>query len=63
MEYKLSKKETMLVEMIGNGMTNSEIAVGLGITKASVGVYIHNLCRIVGARNRIELFNKLKKSI
>lgn len=53
----------MLVEMIGNGMTNSEIAVGLGITKASVGVYIHNLCRIVGARNRIELFNKLKKSI
>ena len=58
--HKLTEKERLLVDLIGQGMTNSEIADVLGIKVTSVGVYIHNLSRLVGAKNRIDLYNKLK---
>lgn len=59
-KHKLTEKEQKIVELIGKAKTNKEIAEVLGIKDTSVAVYIHNLCRFVGASNRIDLFNKLK---
>ena len=58
--HKLSKQEQKIVELIGQAKTNKEIAQEIGIKETSVATYIHNLCRFVGANNRIDLFNKLK---
>lgn len=58
--FKLSDKENKIIELIGKGLQNGEIADRLGLTRGTVGQYIHNLCRVTGARNRIELYNMLK---
>lgn len=56
----LTDKELKIIELIGKAKTNKEIAEIIGIKDTSVAVYIHNLCRLTGACNRIDLFNKLK---
>lgn len=58
---ELTEKEKQLIKLIGEAKTNSEIAEILKIKEGSVGVYIHNLCRIFGAKNRIDLYNKFQK--
>lgn len=60
---KLNTKECKIIKMIGQGYTNQEIAKELNLKKSSVAIYIYNLCRISEAKNRIELFNKLKSEI
>jgi DNA-binding CsgD family transcriptional regulator len=55
----LTEKESKIIELIGQGKTNKEIAAEIGIKHTSVAVYIHNLCRYIGARNRIDLYNKV----
>lgn len=57
---KLSKNETKIIALIGKGKKNREIAEILNLKEGSVAQYIYNLCRVTGATNRIELFNKLK---
>ena len=60
---KFTEREQNIIYLIGKGFTNKEIAEAMGISKNTVGMYIYNLCRIAGAKNRIELFNTLKKEV
>lgn len=59
-KFELTEQEKKIVELIGQAKTNREIAEELGIKETSVSFYIHNLCRYTKAKNRIDLFNKLK---
>lgn len=55
---KLTDKEKKIISLIGKALTNNEIAKRVGIKSTSIGVYIYNMCRICGAKNRIDLYNK-----
>lgn len=57
----LREKEKKIVQLIGQGKTNKEIAQMLDLKDTSVAQYIYNMCRLVGAGNRIELYNLLMK--
>ena len=58
---ELTEIEKLLINLIGEAKTNAEIAEILKIKESSVGVYVYNLCRLLGAKNRIDLYNKFKK--
>ena len=57
----LREKEKKIVQLIGQGKTNKEIAQMLKLKDTSVAQYIYNMCRLAGAGNRIELYNLLMK--
>ena len=57
----LREKEKKIVQLIGQGKTNKEIAQALKLKDTSVAQYIYNMWRLGGAGNRIELYNLLMK--
>jgi DNA-binding NarL/FixJ family response regulator len=52
-QFGLTRREQQLVEMIGRGFTNKEIAVDLGLSEQTVKNHIHHLLRKVGVRDRL----------
>lgn len=60
---ELSKTQKNIVNLIGKGLTNKQIAKKLGLSKNTVISYIYLLSKVFEAQNRIELFNKLKEVI
>jgi DNA-binding NarL/FixJ family response regulator len=60
---KLSKTQKNIVNLIGKGLTNKQIAEKLGLSKHTVITYIYTLSKVYEAQNRIELYNKLKEVI
>lgn len=60
---KINETEKSIVYLIGKGYTNQEIAENLGKAKATISTYIFHLCRQHGAKNRIDLYNKLRGEI
>jgi DNA-binding NarL/FixJ family response regulator len=60
---KLSKTQKNIVNLIGKGLTNKQIAEKLGLSKNTVISYIYLLSKVFEAQNRIELYNKLKEVI
>lgn len=60
---KLTEVEKSIVYLIGKGFTNTEIAENLGKAKGTVATYIFHLCKQHGAKNRIELYNKLRREV
>ncbi|MDX9801609.1 MAG: LuxR C-terminal-related transcriptional regulator [Spirochaetia bacterium] len=57
---KLSEREVEMAVMIGQGLTNKEIAAQLFISPATVRTHIYNLYQKTGAGSRIELLNMLR---
>ena len=57
---KLSDREVEMAVMIGQGLTNKEIASRLFISPATVRTHIYNLYQKTGAGSRIELLNMLR---
>lgn len=49
----LTRREQQLVEMIGRGFTNKEIAVTLGLSEQTIKNHIHRVLRKVGVRDRL----------
>lgn len=49
----LTRREQQLVELIGHGSTNKEIAQELGLSEQTVKNHIHRLLRKVGVRDRL----------
>jgi len=49
----LTRREQQLVEMIGRGFTNKEIAVTLGLSEQTIKNHIHRMLRKVGASDRL----------
>ncbi len=48
----LTRREQQLVQMIGNGLTNKEIAMQLNLSEQTVKNHVHRMLRKVGATNR-----------
>ncbi len=59
----LTETEKSIVYWIGKGFKNDEIAKILGLSKATVATYIFHLSKQHGAKNRIDLFNKVKGEV
>ena len=59
--YKLTKKERSIILYIMQGMTNGEIANALDLARNTINTYIYKLFKIYGAKNRIDLVNKVKE--
>jgi len=51
--FGLTRREQQLVEMIGHGSTNKEIAGELGLSEQTVKNHIHRVLRKVGVRDRL----------
>jgi DNA-binding NarL/FixJ family response regulator len=52
-QFGLTRREQQLVEMIGRGFTNKEIAGDLGLSEQTVKNHIHHVLRKVGVRDRL----------
>lgn len=49
----LSRREQQLVQMIGRGLTNKEIASQLNLSEQTVKNHVHRMLRKVGAKDRL----------
>jgi DNA-binding NarL/FixJ family response regulator len=52
-QFGLTRREQQLVEMIGRGFSNKEIAGDLGLSEQTVKNHIHRVLRKVGVRDRL----------
>jgi len=52
MIYKLTERETQILKLIANGLTNKGIACILQITESTVENHIHNIYRKLDIDNR-----------
>jgi DNA-binding NarL/FixJ family response regulator len=52
---RLTRRESQIVSLLGQGLRNKEIASCLGLTEATVKSYLVSLFRKAGARDRFEL--------
>lgn len=53
----LSRREQQLVQMIGRGLTNKEIASQLNLSEQTVKNHVHRILRKVGARDRMDVLS------
>jgi DNA-binding NarL/FixJ family response regulator len=53
----LTRREQQLVPLIGQGLTNKEIAAKLGISEQTVKNHIHRILRKVGVDGRMSVFD------
>jgi DNA-binding NarL/FixJ family response regulator len=51
----MSRREGQLVQLLAQGLKNKEIATCLGLAEGTVKVYLSNLFKKVGAKDRFEL--------
>lgn len=53
----LTSREKQLVPMIGQGMTNKEIAAQLNLSEQTIKNHVHRILRKAGVGNRLSLFD------
>lgn len=53
--HALAPRERAIVEQVGRGLRNREIAAELGMTEGTVKVYLHGIYQKLGVENRTEL--------
>jgi DNA-binding NarL/FixJ family response regulator len=58
---RLTRREREVVELIGDGLSNKEIAKRLQIELATVKNHVHNILEKLGARRRGEIGNRLRR--
>ena len=54
-QFGLTRREQQLVQMVGRGCTNKEIATELNLSEQTVKNHIHRMLRKVGVRNRLQV--------
>ncbi len=53
----LSSRETEIIELVADGLTNQEIAEKLTISKRTVDNHVSNMFTKTGSKNRVALLN------
>jgi DNA-binding NarL/FixJ family response regulator len=61
-EKTLTRREAELVPMIGNGLTNKEIAARLNLSEETIKSHIHRILRKVGVEDRRGVFQACQTS-
>ena len=54
-ELGLSRREQQLVKMVGQGLTNKEIAAQLNLSEQTVKNHLHRMLRKMGVRSRLQV--------
>jgi DNA-binding NarL/FixJ family response regulator len=57
----LSRREQQLTSMIGDGLTNKEIASQLNLSEQTVKNHVHRMLRKVGARDRLMIVERCRE--
>jgi DNA-binding NarL/FixJ family response regulator len=61
-EQTLTRREQELVPLIGNGLTNKEIAARLNLSEETIKSHIHRILRKVGVEDRRNVFEACQTS-
>jgi two-component system nitrate/nitrite response regulator NarL len=61
-QAQLSERELQIVEWMRRGMTNKEIARGLGISDTTVKTHAHNIFHKMNTSGRVRLLQKLQNA-
>jgi two-component system response regulator DevR len=60
-ELGLSRREQQLTRMIGQGLTNKEIASQLNLSEQTVKNHVHRMLRKVGAKDRLMIVERWRE--
>lgn len=52
---KLTRRERQVMELLGHGYSNREIASALGLREGTIRIYVHRVIRQLGLRNRVDV--------
>lgn len=52
---KLTRRERQVMELLGQGYSNREIAQTLGLREGTIRIYVHRVIRQLGLRNRVDV--------
>lgn len=58
MDVHLTQKETEIIKMIKEGLSNKQIAYDLGISESTVKVHVGHIFKKMSCFNRVQLINK-----
>ena len=56
---RLTRREREILVWVGGGMSNKEVARGLGLSPGTVKLHVHNIFTKTGARNRYALIAQM----
>jgi DNA-binding NarL/FixJ family response regulator len=60
-ELGLSRREQQLTQLIGEGLTNKEIASQLNLSEQTIKNHVHRMLRKVGAKDRLMIVERWKE--
>ena len=60
--HGLTPREYQVALMVARGLSNKEVARGLGISDGTVKLHVHNIFQKLGARNRYGLIQRMVSS-
>jgi len=60
--HGLTRREHQVALLVGRGLSNKEVARGLGISDGTVKLHVHNIFQKLGARNRYGLIQRMVSS-
>jgi DNA-binding NarL/FixJ family response regulator len=55
----LTRRQRQIVPLIGQGLTNKEIAAALNLSEQTVKRHVHGIMRSVGVKNRLDVIDTL----
>ena len=61
-EMALTPREHQVALMVARGLSNKEVARGLGISNGTVKLHVHSIFQKLGARNRYGLIQRMVSS-
>jgi DNA-binding NarL/FixJ family response regulator len=61
LDFGLTRRQQQIVPLIGQGLTNKEIASILNLSEQTVKNHIHGIMRSVGVKNRLEVIDATQR--
>ncbi len=61
LDFGLTRRQQQIVPLIGQGLTNKEIASVLNLSEQTVKNHVHGIMRCVGVKNRLEVIDATRR--